>query len=302
MIPLLPGQSVADPSWRSNPRANLEAVTPGYFQALGTQIIGGRDFTRDDRTDTPGVVIVSASAARRYWPGRDPIGERIVAPTQRTPGTLEEPRWQTVIGVVEDVRYRGIRDPRLDVYLPAAQSTVEVKHLLVRTEQRDIGIAGKVRSLAQTLDPAVQIGETVTMDDVIARETAPWRFAMQVLSGFGIVAAVLATVGLTGLVSLVVALRQRELGIRAALGATPARLRRHVASEGLLAIAGGGAVGLLAAFTLGRSIAALLVETPPHDPLSLGGAAALTIVTGLAGCIPPAQRAAERQPADVLRG
>jgi ABC-type antimicrobial peptide transport system permease subunit len=217
------------------------------------------------------------------------------------PGTLEEPRWQTVVGVVEDIRYRGIRDPRLDIYLPAAQSTAEVKQVIVRTEPRHVITAAGVRAIAQKLDPAVHIGEVVTMENVLARETAPWRFAMQVLTGFGIFAALVATVGLTGLVSLVVALRERELGIRAALGATPARLRRHVATEGLLAIAGGSCVGLLIALALGRLIAALLVDTLPHDPISLGGAAAVTLVTGLAGCLLPASRAARREPADTLR-
>jgi predicted permease len=300
-IPLLTGQSLSDNRWRSNARANLEAVTPGYFHALGTRVVTGRDFTRDDRADSEGVVIVSVSAARRYWPDRDPIGERILVPTQRVPGTLEEPRWQTVVGVVEDIRYRGIRDPRLDVYLPAAQSTAEVKQVIVRTEPRHLITAAGVRAIAQKLDPAVHIGEVVTMENVLARETAPWRFAMQVLTGFGIFGALVATVGLTGLVSLVVALRERELGIRAALGATPARLQRHVATEGLLTIAGGSCVGLLIALALGRLIAALLVDTPPHDPISLGGAAAVTLVTGLAGCLLPASRAARREPADTLR-
>jgi hypothetical protein len=91
---------------RSHPRANLEAVTPGYFRALGTRLVAGRDFTRGDRADTPGVVIVSVSAARRYWPDREAIGELILLPTQRMPGTLDVPRWQTVVGVVEDIRYR----------------------------------------------------------------------------------------------------------------------------------------------------------------------------------------------------
>ena len=301
-IPLLRGQALSDASWRSNARANLESVTPGYFQALGTRIVAGRDFTPNDRADAPSVVIVSASAARRYWPDRDPIGEPILVPTQRLPGTLDQPRWQRVVGVVDDIRYRGIRDPRLDLYLPAAQSTVEVKHLLVRTDAADASLATNVRAMAQVLDPAVHIGEIVRMDDVVANQTAPWRFAMRVLSGFGIVAAVLASVGLTGLVSLVVALRQRELGIRAALGATPARLRRHVAAEGLLAIAIGAVIGILVTLALGRLLGALLVDTPPSDLISLTGAAALTFVTGLLGCALPAYRAAGREPADVLRG
>ena len=300
-VPLLRGQSLSDSPSRSNPRANLEAITPGYFQTLGTRFVAGRDFTRDDRADAPGVVIVSRSAARRYWPGRDPIGEPILVPTQRIPGTLEDPRWQTVVGVVEDVRYRGIRDPRLDIYLPAGQSTIEVEHLLIRTDGRDAAVAASARVIAQQLDRAVHIGDVVLMEDAVARETAPWRFAMRVLSGFGIVAAGLSAVGLAGLVSLVVALRQRELGIRAALGATPARLRQHVATEGLLAITIGAVVGLVTALALGRLMTALLVETPPHDPISLLGAAALTVLSGLAGCLVPAHRAAAREPSDALR-
>jgi ABC-type antimicrobial peptide transport system permease subunit len=102
---------------------------------------------------------------------------------------------------------------------------------MVRTDSRHLVAAATVRTIAQKLDPAVHVSEIVTMEDVRARETAPWRFAMQVLTGFGIFAAVVAAVGLTGLVSLVVALRERELGIRAALGSTPARLRRHVATK-----------------------------------------------------------------------
>jgi ABC-type antimicrobial peptide transport system permease subunit len=215
---------------------------------------------------------------------------------------LEAPQWQTVVGVVEDIRYRGIRDPRLDLYMPATQSTAEVKYLMIRTLAQDAALAANVRLIARDLDPAVHIGEVVSMEDVVARETAPWRFAMRMLTGFGIVAAVVASVGLAGLVALVVALRQRELGIRAALGATPARLRGHVVTEGLLAIVAGALIGLCIALVLGQLVAGLLVETPAHDPISLFAATAVTFIAGLTGCVLPADRAARREPADTLRG
>ena len=302
-IPALKGQEGmgADAPWRRNARANLQSVTPGYFRTLGTRLLAGRDFTPDDRAASPNVVIVSASAAGRYWPGRNPIGELILVATQRTPGSVEQPRWQTVVGVVEDVRYRGITDPRLDLYLPAAQSTNRVQYLLVRTTATPAQVAADVRAIAHDLDSAVDVGETSAMTDVVMRETAPWRFAMRVLIAFGILAAALATAGLVGLVGLAVTLRRRELGIRAALGATPGRLRLHVLTETAWTAATATMVGMLAAVIIWRLADGLLVDTPPHDPLSIAGAGLLTFLAGIVGCMVPAARAAATDPAEGLR-
>lgn len=302
-IPVLEGQEGLGPDapWRGNPRANLESTTPGYFRTLGARMLAGRDFSPADRAAAPNVVIVSASAAARYWPGRDAIGQPIVVPTQRIPGTREELRWQTVVGVVEDVRYRGLTDPRLDVYLPAAQSTMRVKHLMVRTTVDPGSLAGSIRAIALGLDPGAHIGETVAMSDEVARESAPWRFAMHVLTGFGVLAAGLATAGLTGLVSLMVTLRRRELGIRAALGATPRRLRAHVLTEAARTMVVATIVGVLCALALGRVVMGLLVDITPHDPTSVVGAVALTMLAGMAGCLWPAARAAASDPMEALR-
>lgn len=290
-----------DAPWRKNPRVNLEAVTPGYFGVIGTLLVAGRDFTRGDLASSTNVVIVGESTAARLWPGRSPVGERMLVPTQRLPGSIEQPRWQTVVGVVDDVRYRGLTDPRLDVYMPAAQSTMRVKQLLIRSGAGVDALAGPLRAIVRELDPAARFEHLESMADVVARESAPWRFALRVLSGFGLMAALVAAVGLTGLVSLVVALRRRELGIRSALGATPWRLRRHVVSDAGRVIAGGAAAGLIAAALLGQAIAGLLVETPPADPIALIGAAALVAAAGLLGCVRPAQRAAAGEPMDAIR-
>jgi predicted permease len=303
-IPVFEGQQGAsgeDAPWRSNALANLETVTPGYFQTLGTRLVAGRDFTSEDRDTSPNVVIMSASAARRYFQGRDAIGQRIVVPSQRTPGTIDNPRWQTVVGVVEDVRYRGITDPRLDLYLPAKQSKNRVKYVMARTNGDSGPVLAGIRTAAQELAPTVYVGDTSVMTDVVARETGPWRFAMRLLAGFGITAATLAALGLVGLVSLAVSLRQRELGIRAALGATPNRLRLHVLADGLISSAAGALVGLLVALVLGRVIGHFLVETSPRDPVAFIGAVALMIGVGTVACLIPAQRAATRDPAEALR-
>jgi len=302
-IPVLAGQEGLGENapWRRNPRANLEAVTPGYFRTLGIALLKGRDFATTDVAAAPNVVIVSASAAARYWPGRDPIGQRLVVATQRAHGVRDELRWQTVVGVVGDVRYRGLLDPRLDIYLPAAQSTMRVKHVLIRINGPAEPIVARVRAIARELDPGVHLGEVVYMDDAVARESAPWRFAMRVLTFFGGLAAVLATIGLIGIVWLVVAMQRRELGVRAALGATPNQLRGRVLRDALWTTSAATMIGVLAALVVGRVLAGFLVGTSAHDPLALAGAAAVTLCAGALGCLLAAQGAARTSPADALR-
>ena len=196
-IPVLEGQEGLEPDapWRKNSRANLQSVVPGYFGTIGARLLAGRDFTRNDLAAAPNVVILGAATAARFWPGRDPVGERMLVPSQRAPGSLEQPRWQTVVGVVEDVRYRGITDPRLDVYLPAFQSTIRVRDLLVRAAGPTEQTVSDVLRMARELDPGVVVGDVADLEGVVARETAPWRFAMRVPTGFGVLAAVLAAAG-----------------------------------------------------------------------------------------------------------
>jgi putative ABC transport system permease protein len=302
-LPILKGEEglTPDAPWRKNPRINLQAATPGYFRTIGARVLSGRDFTPQDRDEAQHVVIVSASMAKRFWPGRDPIGQLMLVPSQRTYGPLEQPRWQTVVGVVDDVRYRGVTDLRYDVYLPALQSSIRVSQLLVRTTASASQTIVDIRAIARDVDPLMLFGDIESMSDVVATQTAPWRFAMRVLSAFGGLAALLATIGLIGLVSLSIALRRKELGIRSALGATPARLRRHVLTEIVWTALAAASIGTLATLVLGRLLTDLLVETPPHDPVSIAAAALVTLAAGLIGCLRPAERAAKTDPASVLR-
>jgi putative ABC transport system permease protein len=302
-VPVLAGQEGLGENapWRRNRRANTESIVPGSFGALGVPILSGRDFAPADKAGARDVVIVSASAAARYWPGRSAIGQRLVVATQRDPPGPNELRWQTVVGVVGDVRYRGLLDPRLDIYLPAAQSTMRVKDVLLRTTGDPEAVVARVRTIARELDPGVFVGGVVLMSDVLARESAPWRFAMRVLTFFGGMAAVLATVGLVGVVWLVVAMRRRELGVRAVLGATPAQLRRHVLVDALWTGGIATIVGVFASLAIGRGVAGFLVGTSAHDPVSLAVAAAVTFGAGIAGCLLAARGAARIDPADALR-
>jgi len=302
-IPVLAGQEGLGENapWRSNPRANTESITPGYFRTLGIPLLRGRDVAPTDVAAAPNVVIVSASAAAKYWPGQDAIGQRLVVATQRAPGRGEELRWQTVVGVAGDVRYRGLLDPRLDIYLPSVQSTMRVKHLLIRTTGPAEPLIARVRAIARELDPGVHVGEVVLMSDALARESAPWRFAMRVLGFFGGLAAALATIGLIGIVWLVVAMQRREFGVRAALGATPRQLRAHALTDAIRTTSAATIVGVLGALAVGRVLAGFLVGTSAHDPLSLVGAAVITLGAGGIGCLLAAQGAARTDPTEALR-
>ena len=302
-IPVLKGQEGLSPDapWRANPRVNLQVVSPSYFDAVGTRLIAGRRFTTADVADAPNVVIVGAATAARLWPGRDPIGEPILVATQRSPGGLETPRWQTVAGIVEDARHRGIVDPRFDVYLPAAQSTIRLRNLMVRISGHPEQVISDIQAMARALDRGVLTGEVVLLTDAVALEKAPWRFAMRVLTGCGAVAAGLSVTGLVGLLSLVITLRRRELAIRAALGASPARLRRDVLAEAARIVTPAAILGALIAAGLARVIPGLFVEVAPHDPAALAGAVAVAVLLSAAGALWPSAKAAASDPSEGLR-
>jgi ABC-type antimicrobial peptide transport system permease subunit len=178
---------------------------------------------------------------------------------------------------------------------------MRVKHLLIRTTGPAEPVIARVRAIARELDPGVHIGEVVLMSEALARESAPWRFAMRVLGFFGALAAALATTGLIGIVWLVVAMRRQELGIRAALGATPNQLRRHVLGDAFWTTSAATIVGVLAALAIGRMLEGFLVGTPAHDPLSLLGAAGITVCAGCIGCLLAARGAARSGPTEALR-
>jgi putative ABC transport system permease protein len=214
---------------------------------------------------------------------------------------MREHRWQTVVGVVADVRYRGLNDVRLDLYLPATQSTNRVQQLMVRASDGSGNLLPALRAAALEVDPAAHVSALTSMREVVDAESAPWRFLMRIFISFAAAAALLTAAGLGVVIALSVASRRRELAIRAALGAGRGRLRATVLWEGLWLIAGGCACGLLGAFALGRGIAAVLVGVSPHDPLALAAAALTAAAVGLIACWVPARRAADADPIETLR-
>ena len=269
---LIEGQRVALEfrDWERNPMVNFESVTPDYFRAVGTRVLRGRAFTDRDDERAPRVAIVSDRLARRLWPGQDPIGRRIHAP-----GVLDaadvavQQRWPLVVGVVEDARYRGLSDPRFDLYVPYLQhSALLVKHLMVRTTtgparagERDSSRRAGARadgSCRERDDDGPHRGQAM----------APWRFSATTLGLLGILALVLASLGVYAIVNQSVVERTREIGVRVAVGARPQQIATLVVRDGLRLTAAGIAVGLVAVVFASRILTSLLYDVEPRDPMT----------------------------------
>jgi predicted permease len=273
---------------------NWEAVTPDYFRAVGTPLVAGRTFTERDTPDVPRVVIVSRSLAQRSWPGENPLGRRLhtyPGKSELKDGVFVDVEWLTVVGVVEDARYRGIQNPRLDVFLPYSQVSDAIHHVVVRTRGDPLALAGAVRAEVRALDADAGLGNLTTMRDLVDRALTPWRFASALLAGFALAALLLTASGLFAVLHHFVSGRVREIAIRMALGADPGRVRRYVLAQGLGVTALGIAVGGALAFVLARSLSALLFGLDARDPWSYaGGVGLIVLVAGIASLL-PARRA-----------
>ena len=284
-----------------NPTVNFQSVTPGYFDAAGIRVLRGRSFSERDVDAAPLAVIVSAGLAQRLWPGRDPIGRRILP--RDTPADVQgRQRWSTVIGVVEDVRYRGITDPRFDLYVPYLQRpTALVKHLMVRTSGEPLSLVDAIRAEAREIEPGVLIENITTMDHLVDRAMSPWRFGASMLSLLGLLALALASTGVYATVSQSVADRTHEMGVRVAVGARPRQIAGLVLGDGLRVAAAGIAVGLGVAIAAGRVLTSLLYEVHPGDPLTLAAMAALFTVVSIVALAFPTWRATRVDPMLALR-
>ncbi len=283
-----------DASRADRPGASLAFVSPGYFQTLRIPLESGRAFDDHDDAQAPAVVIVNRALGRRYWPGEDPVGRHLRFD--------EGDPWMEVVGVVGDTRAMGLgASPAPVMYIPYRQFALPLMQLLVRA---DAG-AGAVRTLVQarlhTLDADLPLGETHALGDVVAGQMAEPRFRATLLLTFAGLALVLAAVGLYGLIGYTVANRQREIGIRVALGATARQVVGPIVREGLTLGALGIAIGLAASLAATRVLAAFLFGVTATDPLTFAGVAGLLLAVAFAASVVPAQRALKVDPVTALR-
>jgi putative ABC transport system permease protein len=298
---IIEGQPLASDSTSRNPILNWEAATPDYFRAMDIRLLRGRLFDERDTAASSLVVIVGQSLAARLWPGQDPIGRRMLAYGAPEPREGKPPVWQTVVGVVEDARYREVETPRFDLYLPYRQAPNQVPHFMVRLSGDPSTAVPTLRSAVAALDPQARLDEVSTMEEVVGRAFAPWRFSSIVVSAFGTIALTFAAVGIAALVAFAVTQRTREIGVRVALGAQTRDVVLLVAKDGAGIAVAGLVIGVLAAWMLRRSVESMLFGVAPGDPLTFGGVALLlAIVIGFATYL-PARNAARIDPASALR-
>jgi hypothetical protein len=280
----LDGQPETAEATAANPILNHQIATPGYFEAMRIPLPAGRVFTDRDTRAAPRVAIVAESTARRLWPGQDPIGKRL-SMSSFTPG----PRtmWRTVVGVVSDVRYRGIDKVQLDVYDAALQTGRPADNVVVRTSIDPLALADGIRSAARELDSGSIVDNVTTLDAVVTRAEAPWRLTMWMFVLFAALAFGLAALGLFSLVAIDVSHRGREFAIRMALGASRPAILRGVLVRGGWRVAAGVALGLLTAVAASRAMRSLLFSIAPDDPVTYAVVlAVVAVAVALAAYIP----------------
>ena len=278
---------------------HYRAVTSGYFETMGIDLIRGRALDQRDATDAPGAVVINESMAREYWRGEDPIGRRIRF------GDPGDP-WFTVVGIAADTRHYGLdADPRPAVYASHLQKDwvwLSWMTLMVRTSGSPTGLADPIRSQVWSLDPELAIDDLGPMSDTFAASIAQRRFNMLLLAMFSVVGLLLAAGGIYGVISYSVSQRTQEIGTRMALGARTIDIFRVVMKEGVLLIAVGIGAGVLGALALSRSLRTLLFGVGATDPVTYVVVAAFLSSVAMIACYLPARRAARVNPIVALRG
>lgn len=282
------------------PFADFRSVSPGYFNTMKIPLLGGRDFSWSDSPQSLLVVIVSETMARTFWPNGEALGKRIKLGSASADGP-----WLTVVGIVADVRQLQIvGQPRPAMYFSASQDSGTgdtLRDWIIRTSGDPIVLASAVRNSVWAIDPTLPISRLQTMERVRSNYLGPQQFNLSLVGLFGSLALILAAIGLYGVASYSVAQRQREIGIRMALGARPSDVLRLVVGQGAKLALLGLAVGTIAALALTRLVASLLYSIGARDPLTFAAVGALLLFVALVASYIPARRAMRVDPMVALR-
>jgi predicted permease len=275
-----------------------DEVSADFFSALGTPLLRGRLFSIGDGPNAPPVAIVNDAMARRLWPGRDPVGRRF----KRGARDSDRP-WYTVVGVVGDMRRQGLeREPVPQMFESLAQSPPRSVDLLVRTSSEDpLAMAGTLRAAVHRVEKDAPLYGIAPLEAQLASYLTQRRFQTSLLTGFSVVALLLAAVGIYGLVQYSVAARTPEIGLRMAIGAQAGDIFRMVVGEGLALSMTGLALGLVGAWWFGRTASSLLFGVTTTDPLTFTTVSLLLTVVATAACYFPARRAMTVDPIVALR-
>ena len=300
---LLSGNTNTSSMWTQGQASQIAAeenmymmdVSPAFFATMGIPLQRGRGFTEQDDAKAPKVVILNEAAARRLFPDGDVVGRRMG-------GSFEKSGEYEIVGVVRDTKYDSVRDPGPPTtYRPAWQGSPRRLNVVLRTAGDPLAMAGAVRAAVREVDPTLPIAEFTSQSEQISLRFAQERLFARAYTAFGVLAVLLACIGLFGLMSYNVARRTGEIGVRMALGAQRSAVVAMIMSESMRLVAAGIVLGLAAALWAGRFVTTVVYGVSTNDPLTIGAAVALiAVVTALAGGL-PARRASNVNPIEALR-
>jgi putative ABC transport system permease protein len=284
-----------------NPNGDWQVVTPGYLETMGVRLARGRLFTDADNENAPLVAVINETMAKRYWPSEDAIGKRFHL------GTNERP-WITIVGIVGQVRHNAVTEAaRAEMYVPHAQwgaagaSAPRGMTFVIRTAGDPLAALNYTRRTIRALDPNLPIADVRTLANVTDDSLSQARFTTVLLGLFAALALTLATIGIYGVISLLVTRRRQEIGIRIALGARPGSILSMVMRRGMTLAAIGVVLGLAAALALTRVLTSLLYGVTRFDAMTFALVPALLAAVALIACLIPAGRAATVDPVVALR-
>jgi len=282
---------------RRTPGALTNAVSPDYFRVMGIPLLQGRTFRDADREDAPPVAIINETMARHFWPDESAVGKRLKfgLPDSEAP-------WMEIVGVVEGVRHFDLeRRPQFQLYRPFEQDPSRRLSVVVQGTAGPGALTRVVRTEVQAIDPNQALYDVMSLDAVVSESIWQWGFFSALFWIFGGIAALLAAVGLYGVVSYLVSQRTQEIGIRMALGAQGGDVMSLVVRQGSKLIVLGLAVGLVLGLGIGQLMGGLLYEVSGTDPLILGGVTLMLAIVALIACAVPAVRALNVDPVEALR-
>jgi predicted permease len=301
-----------EPPPHLQPSLQVHLVAPDFFQAMGIPLLQGRDFTeRDDREHLRGnssandwgaglnSIIIDEEFAKRYWPSQSPLGQRIRLPW----GERGKQPIMTIVGVVGRIKENRLNEQGglVQAYFPIFQQPLRNLAVVVKTTSEPAALLAAVRQQVSQLDPTLPIFDIYTMKAMRDHNIAPDRLNLGLLGGFAVLALVLAIIGLYGLLSFTVTQRQREIGVRMALGAQRFEVLNLVVGQGMRLVLTGAFIGLLGSFALTRVLTSVLFKVEPTDPLTLVTVTLSLCVVALLACYIPARRATKVDPMEALR-
>jgi predicted permease len=284
------------------PRAEFRSAGPEFFRAAGIPLLSGREFAATDRQGSGLVVILNKTLADHLFPGKDAIGQRVAwtGDVLRFIGISDA--WRTVVGVVGDTKDGGLdAEPRGVVFEPIEQEALFSGGLVIRAQSNAEALKGAAMRLVRNIVPTDPIENVLTIPQIRDQSVAPRRLNAVLVSSFGILAVIIAAVGIAGVLAFSVSARTNEIGIRMSLGADKGRVQRMILQEGGTLLVIGLGLGVVGSLLASRLMRNLLFGISPNDPTTLTGVALTMLVVGLASCWLPARRAAGIDPAVAIR-